>query len=1057
MSFRGLYNIPSYADFGQSLARGLLDSGLDLADALILLPNRRACRGLHTTFLRLREGEAMLMPRLVPMGDLSDEDAVGESIAGGIEDALLSDADLDLPEPWPRYLRESMLAELVARTDTSLRPDHVMALAQELARLMDQIETEGLDASTFETLVEEADYADHWGKSLRFLRILYQFWPAIEAEQGYISPARRRRLSVENQIKQWRLAPPDHPVIAAGSTGSIPSTRALLAALLDLPQGAVVLPGLDQSLPSQTWKEVGREVTHPQFGFAELLQACEAAPAQVQLWPGVEPTSQAARASILSRALLPPEATADAVTGWRALSEPTAGSDAAGSTLAEEVRAAFADVSLLELADDDEEAQTIALALREGLDRPAFISALVTPDRMLAQRVKGHLQRWGIDPDDSAGLRLEEVPAFKFARIVLDAVQSGFDHFALLALLHHPLCQLNLPEPVRQRGRAFLDLHVLRKSPSGNGLEPLFRQLDRVVTESEKSVQKAAETGTGTGKAAAHAAILAGAADTRQVLDALRGATQDLSEQALSASNWTTLDWVIGLIEALEALSQQSADSDANGDGAPEARVWTQSNADDVVRFFHEWSQALSQRDGAAVASSAASASAAVDLPVFRSLMERAAQGVSLRSPFVGHPRALILGGIEARLTSVDRIILGGLNEGTWPAETQPGPWMSRPMRRDFGLPSVERRIGLSAHDFCQAFGRQEVILTRAAIVDGGATVPSRLVKRLKAFLKIIKAEPVLSGAGQAFAAAAKALDTAERFDPAHRPRPFPPVAERPHQFSVTDVETWLANPYATYAKYCLRLRKLDPLGGRVDAAVRGTIIHDALETVLKDEDGAAQRALPLGDRVFAELVRRFEASGLPEAQFVLWRPRLRKMADWFASTQAVLQDNRRFHKALEVEACYAFDVGPRRYEIRCRADRVDQAADQSYVIVDYKSGLVPSGKQVETFEKPQLLLEGALIRKGAFKELDPETAISRLEYWSVNGRDEGGSLVIRPGSKTTPEEVAALVDGSWDKLRELLEEYQDPQRSFLARVVRKGDYIHLSRQDEWEGGHHDV
>ena len=139
MSFRGLYNIPSYADFGQSLARGLLDSGLDLADALILLPNRRACRGLQTTFLRLREGEAMLMPRLVPMGDLSDEDAVGESIAGGIEDALLSDADLDLPEPWPRYLRESMLAELVARTDTSLRLDLVMALAQELARLMDQI------------------------------------------------------------------------------------------------------------------------------------------------------------------------------------------------------------------------------------------------------------------------------------------------------------------------------------------------------------------------------------------------------------------------------------------------------------------------------------------------------------------------------------------------------------------------------------------------------------------------------------------------------------------------------------------------------------------------------------------------------------------------------------------------------------------------------------------------------------------------------------------------------------------------------------------------------
>ena len=1001
MKIKGLYNVPSYSDFGLSLARGLLESGLELADAMILLPNRRACRGLQTTFLRLREGEAMLMPRLVPMGDLSDEDAVGESIAGGIEEALLSDADLDLPDAWPKHLRDSMLAELVAKTDSSLRPDHVMALAQELARLMDQIETEGLDASRLETLVEEAEYADHWGKSLRFLRILYTFWPEIEAQQGYISPAKRRRLSVENQIQQWRLAPPAFPVIAAGSTGSIPSTRALLSAVLNLPLGAVVLPGLDAELPTKTWKEVSREVTHPQFGFTELLDACDATPDQVQLWPGVEQTSQVARANILSQALLPPEATADLEAGWRAQ---------AGQGVAEGVETAFQDVSLLEFEDDDQEAQAIALALREGLDRPAFISALVTPDRMLAQRVKGHLQRWGIEPDDSAGLRLEEAPAFKFARIVLDVVESRFGHFALLALLHHPLCQLGLPEPVRQRGRAFLDLRVLRHTPSGDGLEYLFKQLDKVQEES-------------------------GAAEAYQVLEALRRETNILAEQAMISTNWTALDWIIGLIETLEGLSRR------NGEEA-EATVWTQSNAEDVARFFNDWSQALSQRD---------SESQSLALPVFRSLMERAATGVSLRSPFVGHPRVLILGGIEARLTSADRIILGGLNEGTWPAETQPGPWMSRPMRRDFGLPAVERRIGLSAHDFCQAFGRKEVILTRAAIVDGGATVPSRFIKRLKAFLKIVEAEHVLRSVGPAFDLAAADIDRAPRFEPAKRPRPRPPLSGRPKKFSVTAVEYWIANPYEIYARYSLRLRRLDPIGGRVDASVRGNVIHDALEHVLKDKDG---RPLdPLKDRVLAELERRFKDSGLPEAQFALWQPRLRKMAEWFATTQETLHDNRRVALALEVEASYVFDVGKERYEIRCRADRVDQTADKNYVIVDYKSGVVPSGTDVREGLKPQLLLEGALIRKGAFEELDPTAEIVGLEYWAVNGRDEGGSIELRPGKKDGPDVVKTLVDKSWDDLRELLETYEDEKRSFIARVVRNGDYIQLARQDEWEGG----
>ncbi len=1007
MKIRGLYNIPSFADFSTAFAQGLLDADLDLADALILLPNRRACRSLQTTFLRLREGEAMLLPRMVPMGDLSNEDAVGESIAGGISQDALPDADLDLPDPWPKLQREAALAELVARKDETLGPDHVMALAQELARLMDQIETEGLDPRSFEALVERSELADHWEKSLLFLRILYDVWPGVEAEAGLISPARRGRLSVENQIKRWALSPVEGPVIAAGTTGSIPSTRALLAAVLKLPQGAVVLPGLDPDLSAQAWTEIEREVTHPQHGFHELLKACDTAPDDVPLWPWLPAGGQRPRTQLLSKALLPAEITASDREGWRA------GAEGLGLT---EIETAFADVTLYEAEDDDLEAQTIALALRDGLDRPGFVSALVTPDRALAERVKGHLQRWSIDADDSAGMRLEDAPAFKFARIVLDFVRGRGDHFTLLSLLHHPLCTLGLPQAERVRGRSALDLHALRNAPSGSGLTPFVVWLEDNA-DKIRDVEPALA-----------------------VINRVAVATQTLREAAERPDDFTAFDWLLALVEAMETLSLSAEPEDDEA-----SMVWSQTGAESVIGFLMEWAETLAER---------VAATTTVALPEFCALLERASTGQSVRSPFVGHPRVLILGGIEARLTSVDRIILGGLNEGTWPAETQPGPWMSRPMRRAFGLPAVERRIGLAAHDFCQAFGRPEVIMTRAALVDGGATVASRFIKRLKAFLKIVKAEHVLAPSGIDFEQAARVFDAAERYRPARRPRPAPSLSARPTIFAVTDVERWLANPYEFYAKHVLRLRALKPLGGQVDSAVRGTIIHDALEAVTKANPGPLGADFP--EQVYDALYDRFRASGLPASQLALWKPRLRKAADWFAAEEARQRGHGRHPKAIEKTAAYEFDVGDTRYTLRCRADRIDLTSDGAAVIVDYKSGVVPNKRDVNEGRKPQLALEGALIRKGAFEDIAQNADVVAMEYWSINGRGDGGSVEYRPDRDPALDVVTALIDDTWDTLRTLIASYQDERRGFMARVIRKGDYIELARQDEWEGSDHD-
>ena len=142
------------------------------------------------------------------------------------------------------------------------------------------------------------------------------------------------------------------------------------------------------------------------------------------------------------------------------------------------------------------------------------------------------------------------------------------------------------------------------------------------------------------------------------------------------------------------------------------------------------------------------------------------------RSPTAGAPagrpsvRVRIYGPLEARLQSVDRLVLGGLVEGVWPPETRSDPWLSRPMRHELGLDLPERRIGLSAHDFAQALGAPEVILTRAAKLGGAPTVASRFVQRLAAVAGEARWNAALARGERYLGAGARKLDDAAKAKP---------------------------------------------------------------------------------------------------------------------------------------------------------------------------------------------------------------------------------------------------------------------------------------------------
>ena len=461
-----VFSIPAGESFVDALAHQLLKETADeptkLADMLILLPTRRACRALQEGFLRATDGKPLLLPRLQPLGDDDEQEMSGDGI--------------ELPPAVPALQRRLLLTRLVlhlggGRGGQPPSPDQAARLADELGRLLDQVQTEELSFARLAGLVPD-ELAKHWQITLDFLTILTEYWPIILAEHGWMDIAARRNRLLTTRAEAWLANPPPFPILAAGSTGSQPATARLLTAIARLPNGRLVLPGLDRRLTEIEQDQLDH--THPQYALLHLVRSLDLTPAEVPLWPGC---SEMPRARWVAEALRPAATTED----WRHL-------DPAG---AEE---AFAGVERLDCPGPREEATAIALMMREVLETPAQRAALVTPDRALARRVAAELGRFDIEIDDSAGRTLTVTPPGGFLALTARMVAEDFAPHATLAALKHPLAQGGLPSgqfKARVRRLERMALRGPRPAPGVAGMIALcgkdeelmlwLRHLDRLA------------------------------------------------------------------------------------------------------------------------------------------------------------------------------------------------------------------------------------------------------------------------------------------------------------------------------------------------------------------------------------------------------------------------------------------------------------------------------------------------------------------------------------------------------------------------------------------------
>lgn len=994
---RHVSSIPLNRSFADALVTTLIerhgDGALGLARVTLILPSSRAVAAVQRAFVRQSEG-GLVLPRMAAVGDETMADRVGLAL----EAATTGEP---LPPVIDPAIRRLLLADMIRtnyhRNGQVIDDALAVHLAGSLARALDQLAMEEISLRELIAFDPGSELAGHWNHALEHLMLAAEEWPRVLEERGCIDSITRSARVLDAVREGWAKVPPAGPVYAAGVAVSSPAVARLLRAIASLPQGEVVLSGLDMTMPAEEWEALGDDIRatpepelrrvgmeqHPQYHLKLLLARMGIQREEVQTWPGTSDwDGDDTRQKLVSRLFVPARFSAQWGQADRTARKPDR-------------------LRLATFPASGDEALGIALMLREALETPGRTAALVTPNRSLARRVSAALGRWGIRTDDSAGQPLGTTPPGALLRMLIELMAEGFSAVRMLAVLKHPLVRAG-------EGRVAWLLQV-------RALDRALRKPGRIETAADVAIFLKAETDARDDKDGdgAKANLSAWWDDVAAMLAPLLGFRRDGTHRfdAMLSALHGTLDRLCG-------------------DG-----VWGGLGGRALSDAYARWSEAA---QAAPVQLSVSGLSAFIGDELAT---------IAVRPPFGSHPRLSIWGVIESRTQHADLLIIGGLNEGGWPASPSPDPWLAPGVRRRLGLPSPDRNLGLAAHDFAKALASRDVVLTRAEREDGQPAIASRFWLRLQATTGTLPQS-------DAWADLAARVDVPDGpVQPAPRPSPNPPVAWRPRTISVTQIDKLASDPFAFYAEKVLHLRELDPIAGTVSVQARGTRMHAALETWAKDAVPTPLRM----ERIIADLE---QEPAFDTVTRKLWLPRVVPALRWIAEDAATARGEGMRIAAVETPGTMDFHG----FTITGKADRIDRHADGTLSIIDYKTGEPPEAKDIDNGRACQLAMLAMMADRGALNGIAAST-VTGLRYISLQRSKEGKEPVtvreIGSGQSSAKAvynkaPVDAFIARAEDEVRERLDYYLNNETPFApdteAAMGRRQTLQQLMRLEEWYG-----
>lgn len=939
--------------FAAGLAKYLLKTYPDrLHDVIVFLPSQRARRALTEALLVANDGRALLMPRLFPLADADSELLIPEVIYGQGTDTL-SPAIGEME-------RLAKLARLIEKTSTeemNVSAEETFHMAQSFAALSDEFMREQQPLAALETLVPE-EMAEHWQASLELLSVMIHAWPELLEREGKMDLLERRNRTMALLAEHWKAHPPEVPVIAAGTTGSIPATAKLLDVIKSLPQGLVVLPGLDCGMPEEEWALLNP--THPQYGLKHVLNEMNISRRDVN--PLQRPATGASRTDFLRAVMTPPACT----HAWK--------------NAALDWENALEGITLVSCRDEHEEASVITLMLRQVLEQKEKKAMLVTHDRVLARQVSSMMRRYKVEIDDSAGIPLTDTAPFVFFHHIIAYALSDGDPLALLALLKHPLLRLDRqPIEIREAAR-HLEKHMLRGVRSWSNAQQLEETSKREIKDNEEAAALVARL---------HRAMVP---LLTKIADAAVPFADLLREHWLLAEELAAPEGIAGTEEGKQLLACLEV----------------------VKRECAGYGNVLPRE--------------------YLGILSLMLAGKSYRKKHSAHPRLHILSPLEARMQQADYVILGGLNEESWPPAPAIDSWLSLLMREQAGLKPHAHQVGLSAHDFWMLAHAPNVMITHAKRKRGAPMTSSRWLLRMQTLL-----EAAPTHVREAFWEKGKQWlywqdehAKAAAIPAAIRPAPKPALEVRPKALSVTRVKTLRDDPYAFYAEKILHFKKLDAINKAPDHAEFGTAVHAALKRFFTDYSQLPEYA---EDVLYTYLSEEIHRLLVQSRASLFWQQRLR-----FIASRAVALTRQRPPARLQLE---------KKIEWLCGAVRLDGRIDRQEIyadgaaIIDYKTGNPPRESEILQGVDPQLGLFGMMVAK---VEGIP---VCSVEIWPLKGKmNDEKSVVIEDREK-----VANLLTQTEQGITALLEAFAKPETGYVSLADQQshdGDYDHLARKGEW-------
>ena len=1001
-----VFHLPPSSDFANHFVEGLLSrfepgilsSNPELLGRLkILTSNKRLAKRIEEI---LYLNGFIILPKVVQLDELSD--FFYRSSVKNIEEEKGQSRFQVISDLERLLLLERLIKEAHQKKFSKMTKVDFFDLAKNLGSLIDEFNINSVNIKDLEKIVEE-DLPQHLQLNLIFMRQVVARYQKTLKQIKFIDKSSKQILDVNNLINHWEREPYSLPLLIAGSTGSQKSTAMLMYAISKLPQGLVILPGLDTNLTDRSWKNLTPD--HPQYGFFSLAKTWGLARyghneiIKAPCWHKMSATdhetyNKSIRSHFFSLLMRPAPVTDE----WRT----------EGESILDNLNLALDDISLIEAENSRLEAAAISVSIKEAINEGLTV-ALVSPAKQIARRVTAELKRWHITPINSLGISLAETELGLFLRQGALVINSGFNFNYVVALIKNRLCGgqyalhnaniVKLQQAPQWPTMSFLDLadHIWLTDQDEEFLH-WYNWLSKVFKDSI---------------AALEINFLSNIVDAHKKFSQclINGYYPKYDELELPDDHKLCCETDIDY-EVLSVLNQLSDTSKETGK-------------------FEFWAYNK----------------------ILESLLSEANYTPLPKSE---NCSVFIWGTLESRTQHADVVILAGLNEGIWPSHYKEGNWLNRSMRAVIGIDLLERKIGLSAHDFQQAAMAKKLILSRSLRQDNIPSVSSRWLLRLENLLFGLGASGTkyladIRSRGDVFLQLARELYSSDLLTNslplevtrrALRPAPIPPLTTRPNKLSVTEIDTLIRNPYSVYAKRILNLRKILNVQHTSDPRNKGNLVHTTMENFI----GEHINELPNLNEACAVLKEKFnlilDNALIPIAIKSVWKAQFS-----MRTTNIILCELQRRLVgkpiALEVYGKYIinFDTGD-SFFITAKADRVDKSPD-GFIVYDYKTGQV-SRRDLER-NSPQLDIEALMVKSGSFVGIP-------------DGKVLGLGLVGLGASQQQYLKDVKIEDlDRWQSgLVKLIKQMKFELSAFPARLFRdkKGyssdDYEHLSRYGEW-------